>query len=186
LTIAVFAALLLLTGLMRLIEVWVSVRRMRAPGAHITPEPVLFAAMAALHTGFVTLPLVEVLLWERPFVPWLAGLSVAVLAAATALRWWTLRTLGRSWNVRVVVAEDMRIVTGGPYRWIRHPNYLVVILEIAALPLFHNAWVAATILSLVNAAVLARRIPTEEAALSAFPAWREAMEHKKRLIPGVL
>ena len=184
-SIAVFAALLLITGLMRLTEVWVSLRRMRAPGATTTPEPVLFTAMAALHVGFITLPLAEVLLWQRPFLPWLAAASIGALALATALRWWTLSTLGRSWNVRVVVAEDMKIVTGGPYRWIRHPNYLVVILEIAALPLFHNAWAAAGILSLANAAVLARRIPTEEAALSAFPEWREAMERKKRLIPGV-
>ena len=104
---------------------------------------------------------------------------------ATALRIWTLATIGRSWNVRVVVPEDIRIATTGPYRFIRHPNYLVVILEIAALPLFHGAWMSAIFLTLLNAFVLLHRIRTEEAALAQIPAWVDAMRDRARLLPGL-
>ena len=103
----------------------------------------------------------------------------------TALRVWTLRTIGRAWNVRVVVPDEAQVVSSGPYAWIRHPNYLVVILEVAALPLLHTAWVSALGLSLLNGVVLWRRIHTEERALGQLAGWREAMAQRARLIPGV-
>ena len=176
-----FVSLLALTGGMRLVELAVSARRMRARPDAVVAEPALFPAMAALHTALIGLPVAEVVLRDRPAVlPVTAG-ALAVLALATALRVWTLYTLGRAWNVRVLPPES--VVTDGPYAWIRHPNYLVVILEIAALPLVHGAWLSALALSLANAAVLAVRIPTEERALATLPAWRAAMAHKPRFIP---
>lgn len=141
--------------------------------------------MVLLHVGLLTAPCVEVWLLERPLIPALAIGAAVVLVLATVLRVLTLRALGRAWNVRVVVPEEGAVVTSGPYRWIRHPNYLVVILEILALPLLHTAWVSALALSALNAVVLWRRIRTEEAALSQLPTWREAMADRKRLIPGV-
>jgi methyltransferase len=179
-----FAALLLATGAMRLVELAVSRRRMRARPDAVVAEPWLFPAMAALHVGLVFAPIAEVAWFDRPVVPWLTAAAGSVLVAATALRVWTLKTIGRSWNVRVVAPQT--IATTGPYRWIRHPNYLVVILEIASLPLLHDAWISSIALSLCNAAVLWRRIRTEERTLSAIPAWAEAMRGKARLIPGIL
>jgi methyltransferase len=180
-----FVALFVLTALARGVELVVSIRRTRARREALVREPALFPLMALLHVSFLIAPVLEVWLAGRPFVPALAVGALTVLAAATALRVWTLRSLGRAWNVRVVVPEPERIVTDGPYRWIRHPNYLVVILEIAALPLVHTAWVSALVLSLLNAALLAQRIRTEEVALEQIPAWRDAMANRKRLIPGV-
>ena len=107
------------------------------------------------------------------------------MVLATALRVWTLRALGQAWNVRVVIPQETQVVTTGPYAWIRHPNYLVVILEIATLPLLHSAWVSAISLTALNAFVLFWRIRTEEARLLQVRAWREAMVDRKRLIPGV-
>jgi methyltransferase len=178
-----FVALLLATGLMRLVELGVSLSRLRSRPGEVIAEPWLFPAMAALHAGLVVLPLAEVWWLDRPFVPWLGACSAAVLVAATALRVWTLGTLGRMWNVRVL--PPTTVVTTGPYRFIRHPNYLCVILELAALPLFHQAWLSAIALSLWNGLVLARRIPTEEAALAQVPGWREAFAHRARLVPGL-
>jgi methyltransferase len=180
---AVFAALLLGTGAMRLVELVVSRRRMAARPGAVVAEPALFPAMALLHAGLVFLPLVEVVALDRPFVPWLAGLAAGVLVLATTLRIWTLSTLGKVWNVRVVPPPPDQVVTGGPYRFIRHPNYLCVILEIAALPLLHDAWLSALVLSAWNAGVLAVRIPTEEAALSKLDAWRAAFADKPRFVP---
>ena len=183
---ALFVGLLLATGLMRLVELAVSVRRMRARPDAVVAEPRLFPFMALLHAALVGLPILEVVTLERPFSWAWAGPAFVLLGLATALRIWTLRTIGGAWNVRVVAPPSGGIATGGPYRWIRHPNYLCVILEIAALPLVHGAWIAAIALSVWNAAVLAVRIPTEEATLRTIPAWKEAFEGRARLVPGLL
>lgn len=184
--LALLIGVLGLTALVRLGEVVVSRRRMQSRPEAVVREPALFPAMVVLHVGLLTLPLAEVVLLERPFVPAFAAGAGAVLLLALALRIWTLRTLGRAWNVRVVTPDADAVVTTGPYAWIRHPNYLVVILEIAALPLLHTAWITALALSLLNALVLTRRIQTEEAALATLPAWRDAFADKERLIPGLL
>jgi methyltransferase len=183
--LVVFASLLACTGGMRIAELAVSSRRAGRRAERVVREAWLFPLMALLHAGLVAGPLVEVVVLGRPFLPLLSLAAGLVLLGATALRVWTLRTLGRSWNVRVVVPDDPAVVSGGPYAWIRHPNYLVVILEIAALPLLHTAWIAAVSLSALNAFVLYHRVRTEEAALSQLPTWRDAMASKKRFIPGV-
>ena len=181
-----FALILGATGLMRLVELVVSVRRIRERPDDLVAEPKLFPAMALLHGGLVFAPLAEVLWLERVWSPFVAGVAALTLVLATVLRVWTLRTIGFSWNVRVVTPPPDGIATTGPYRWIRHPNYLVVILEIAALPMLHGAWISAIVLSLINAAVLSVRIPTEEAILMQVPAWRAWFADKSRLIPGLL
>jgi methyltransferase len=181
----VFAALLLGTGLMRLVEFVVSVRRMRARPDAVVSEPALFPLMALLHAGLVFAPLAEVYLLGRPFVPAAAVASVLLLLAATGLRVWTLRTIGIAWNVRVVQPRGETVVTSGPYAFIRHPNYVAVILEILALPLFHGAWLSVVGLTALNGLVLFFRIRTEEAVLLQVPAWRNAMADRPRFIPGV-
>ena len=184
-TFGVFAAVVLLTGVMRLAELWVSVRRMRARPDDVVSEPLKFPFMALLHVGLVILPLAEVWWVPRTFEPVVAAVAGGLLVAATGLRIWTLRTLGWAWNVRVVQPPEAAVVSTGPYLYIRHPNYLCVIVEIVALPLLHAAWWSALGLSLWNAAVLFVRIRTEEDMLMKVPAWRQAFMDRARLIPGV-
>jgi methyltransferase len=90
-----------------------------------------------------------------------------LLAGATGLRYWTITTLGERWTTRVLVRPGVPLVTRGPYRWLRHPNYLAVVIEIAALPLVHGAWLTAVIFSVLNAALLMVRIAAENEALGA-------------------
>ena len=161
----VFAGLLLATGALRLVEIAVSIRRVRRRPDALVPEPWLFPLMVLLHAGLVFGPPAEVLWLERPVIPALAIGAGIVLVLAVGLRVWMLRTIGRSWNVRVVLPPADGIVTTGPYAWIRHPNYLAVILEIATLPLLHTAWISCLALSSINAFVLFHRIRTEEAQL---------------------
>ncbi|RMG44903.1 MAG: hypothetical protein D6718_08955 [Acidobacteria bacterium] len=123
-------------------------------------------AMVALHAGLLAAAPAEVWLLDRPFVAPLAAAALAALAAAAALRVWTLRTLGERWTIRVITLPGSRPVTGGPYRYVRHPNYLAVVIEVAALPLVHGAWLTAAVFSALNAALLAVRIRVEERALS--------------------
>jgi methyltransferase len=91
--------------------------------------------------------------------------SLLGVIAAQALRYWCIATLGPRWNVRVIVVPGMALATDGPYRFLRHPNYLAVVTEMIALPLVHTAWLTAIVFSLLNAAMLAVRIRVEEAAL---------------------
>ncbi|TVQ87416.1 MAG: hypothetical protein EA397_19060 [Deltaproteobacteria bacterium] len=180
-----FTGILLSVGALRIAELIVSKRRMVESDQSVVAEPWLFPLMATLHTGLIALPLLEVYVAGRPLLFSVALPALAVLAAATALRIWTLSSLGRAWNVRVVPPRPDQIVTTGPYAFIRHPNYLVVILEIAALPLLHSAYLSALGLTALNAFVLFHRIRTEEATLSGVPGWNEAMRDRKRLIPGI-
>ena len=138
--------------------------------------------MVAAHVGLVTLPLAEAWRGRRgPRWGWLA-----VLAGATALRVWSIRSLGEEWNARAAVPADLRPVTSGPYRYVRHPNYVAVILEFLAVPMSAGAWRSAAFLSGLNAAVLADRIAAEERLLDASPAYRAAFEGRARFIPGVV
>ncbi|UER55146.1 hypothetical protein HJG43_12040 [Kineosporiaceae bacterium SCSIO 59966] len=126
-----------------------------------------YPVMVLMHTAFLVACLVEVVLLDRPFLPWLAWPALAVLLAAHALRWWCVAALGRRWTTRVVVLPGEPLVTRGPYRWLRHPNYLAVALEILALPLVHTAWLTAVVFTVLNAALLLGvRIPVEERALA--------------------
>lgn len=183
---AAFLSLLGVVALLRILELIVSRARLRARPGQLVAEPGLFPAMVLVHVGLIVAPAAEVLLLERPWTWTLSAAAAALLLLATALRIWTLRTLGAAWNVRVVVPDEAQVVTTGPYAWIRHPNYLVVILELAALPLLHGAWISALCLSALNGLVLWRRISTEETSLSRLRAWREGMRGRARLIPGVL
>lgn len=181
-----FLGALAFVGLVRIGELIVSRRHAAAAsarGVEVTKEG-NFGLMVLLHASvFVVVPL-EVLALNRPFSLPLFAAAFGVVLVATVVRVWALRTLGENWNVRVVAPKT--VVTTGPYAWIRHPNYLVVILELAAIPLLHGAWLSALFLTALNAIVLARRIPLEERVLFDMPGYRDAMADKARFIPGVL
>lgn len=126
-----------------------------------------YPVMAILHAALLASCVVEVAVADRPFVPWLGWPMVAIVLATQALRWWCVAALGAQWNTRVIVVPGYPLVTEGPYRWLRHPNYLAVTVEVAALPLVHTAWVTAVVFSIANAVLLLGfRIPVEERALA--------------------
>jgi methyltransferase len=122
------------------------------------------------HAGLLVAAPLEVGLLHRPFLPALGWPMLAVVLAAQALRWWCVATLGRRWNTRVVVIPGLPLVRRGPYRWLRHPNYLAVAAEGVALPLVHTAWLTAIGFTAVNAVLLWVRIRTEDRALGRRPA----------------
>ena len=125
-----------------------------------------FPVMVSMHAALLVACVVEVVAADRPFLPWLGWPMLAVVLAAQALRWWCIVTLGNQWNTRVIVVPGLPLVSAGPYRWLRHPNYLAVALEVTALPLVHTAWMTAAIFTVANAAVLSVRIRVEERALA--------------------
>jgi methyltransferase len=124
-----------------------------------------YPAMVVLHTALLAACLLEVLGAGRPFVPALGWPMLLVVVASQALRWWCITTLGHQWNTRVIVVPGLRLVARGPYRRLRHPNYVAVVAEGIALPLVHSAWVTALCFTALNAVLLRVRISTENAAL---------------------
>ena len=126
--------------------------------------------MVAAHAGLLVAAPAEVLLGHRPFIPWLGWPALAAVLAAQGLRWWCIATLGPRWNTRVVVIPGIPLIRAGPYRWLRHPNYLAVAAEGVALPLVHTAWLTAIGFTAVNAVLLWVRIRTEDRALGRRPA----------------
>ncbi len=141
--------------------------------------------MVATHVGLFLLPPLEARLTSRERRRRTGAWSLLLLAAG-ALRLWSIHSLGDQWNVRGLVADDLRPVTIGPYRWIRHPNYLAVAIEVAAMPMALGAWRSAIGLSLANFSVLWRRIRAEERLLSERPGYSEAFARKARFIPHLL
>lgn len=158
-------------------------RRLAASGSTKAPEPG-YKWMVALHTGILAGCVAEVVLMHRPWIPLLGWSAFALFLAANAMRWWVILTLGVRWNTEVMSASRMGVITNeGPYRWMRHPNYTAVFIEMLALPLIHTAWVTALIGAAVHALVLRNRVALEESVMMRDPIWRKAFEHKPRFIP---
>lgn len=118
-----------------------------------------YPLIVAVHAAWLA-----VLWWFAPGRP----ISVPLLLFFLLLqagRLWVLATLGERWTTRIIVLPDAPLVTGGPYRFVDHPNYVIVVLEIAVLPLVFDLWQIALILSMLNVAVLTVRIRAENRAL---------------------
>ena len=170
-TLLAFTVLVALVGLERVAELVVSTRNAAWSRERGGVESGLghFPFMVVLHTALLVGALVEA--WvRRPDVPSLLAWSMlALVLASQALRWWCIATLGRRWNTRVIVVPGLAPVTSGPYRFLRHPNYVAVVVEGVALPLVHAAWITAVVFTVLNAGLLAVRIRAEDAALATLP-----------------
>jgi len=174
-------------GIERLLELQVSRRHQRelaSCGARKHSDP-QYRWMVALHTGVLVGAGLEVTFLRRPFIPWLAVSAVVLFAFATLLRWWVIRTLGIHWNTEVMDSAPLGVVSSGPFRWIRHPNYLGVFVELISLPLIHTAWITAILAAAGNGFVLRNRLRVEERVLENVPAYRALMAGKPRFLPRI-
>jgi len=118
-------------------------------------------AILALHGAWLTG--LWILGYDRPVEP----VMLALFVILQVLRLWILTTLGRRWTISVIVVPGEKLVTGGPYRWFRHPNYAIVAGEIAVVPLALGLPLYALLFSILNAMILAGRIRVEERSLAA-------------------
>jgi methyltransferase len=181
-----YTTLVVIVASMRLIELAVSrsnISRLFDRGA-VEAGRSLYPWMVAVHTGFLAACVAEVWLLERSLIPQLSAVMLGLLVLAAAIRWWVISTLGDRWSTRVVFVPGQLPVTGGPFRWLRHPNYLAVIIEFAALPLVHTAWWTAIAFSLANGAVLWFRVRAEESALAGSSEYLSVMGDRPRFYPG--
>jgi methyltransferase len=167
-----FAGFVVALGVQRLFELRLSRRNERRirqrGGREHTPET--YRWIVALHAAWFVSMLLEVFAGKRTFRPRLAALALSVFAAGQALRLTAIRTLGWRWSTRVmtVPGPEGAPVRHGIYRYIRHPNYLGVELEILAAPLMHSAYLTSAVFGVANALLLRDRIRREEQALDAY------------------
>lgn len=187
LTKIAFLILLASVGLERLVELQLSRSHqveLARSGARKHRDP-QYCWMVALHTGVLIGAAMELILLHRPFIVSLAVPALLLFLLATLLRWWVIRTLGIHWNTEVVDSACLGVVSDGPFRWIRHPNYLGVFVELIALPLIHTAWITAAVAAAGNTLILRNRLHIEERLLDAVPAYRAAMARKPRFLPRI-
>ena len=123
-----------------------------------------YIVIVAMHVLFFVSLIGEKVFLERVLNPWW-HIFALLFVLAQALRYWAIWSLGVFWNTKVLVAPDHTLVTGGPYKYFPHPNYIAVITEIAVIPLIFSCYITAALFSLINLALLKRRIEIEENAL---------------------
>lgn len=187
LSVYLYLVLLAAVGVLRLVELRISRKhqeRMLTQGAIRVREP-HFKWIVVVHTGVLVGAALEVALLHRPFLPLLAAPMFALFLASNVMRFWAVRALGDLWSVEVMDSTRIRVVSDGPFRFVRHPNYTGVILEMISLPLIHTAWITALATSAAYSVTLSLRIRAEENVLMANPEYRAAMGHKPRFLPGL-
>jgi methyltransferase len=164
------ALLVLALGLVasqRLLELGLSRRNeriLRARGA-VERGQRHYPLIVAMHALWLISTLIEGLLGGLSIPGWWP-VPLALFLLAQLLRYWAILTLGEYWNTRVLVVPGARLVARGPYRYLRHPNYVAVAVEIATFPLIFGAWVTALVFSALNAVLLYVRISAEDRALA--------------------
>jgi methyltransferase len=185
-----YLLILVAFGSQRAIELVYSARneraiRRRKPGAPQAGRSI-FRWLALVNLALFTLPALERSLRRSPPPALIAAAGWTAALSAIALRLSVIASLRGSWTVRAVVPSDLQVVDGGPYRFIRHPNYVALGLEFLGLPLIGGAYASALGLGLANAMLLARRIREEDALLMAIPGYRERMAGKPAFLPRLL
>jgi methyltransferase len=183
--VAAYIVFLSLVGLERIYELHVSAKNAAAAkeqgGFEVGQRH--FVAMKILHTAFLIGCGAEALFLHRPFIPELGIPMFAIALLMQGLRYWAVTSLGEAWNVRVIVVPDRLVTLKGPYKFLRHPNYLAVIIEGIALPLIFSAWITAIAFTVLNAVILFIRIRCEEQALKDHCGYEKAFGNKKRFVP---
>lgn len=141
-------------------------RRARARGA-VERGQRHYLLIVALHTLWLVSTLVEGLL-RGPDIPAFWPVPLALFLLVQPLRYWAIFSLGERWNTKILVLPGEKPVRRGPYRYLDHPNYVVVVVEVLTYPLIFEAWITASVFTVLNAAILSVRIREENRALSEF------------------
>jgi len=140
-----------------------------------------YALMVTFHALFLVSCAAESLLWQRNFSPVIAWVAFGASILAQALRYAAVWTLGDRWNTKIIVQPGEQPVVTGLYRWIRHPNYVAIVLEMVAIPMIRGAWITALVFSVGNLPLLAVRISVEERALG--DTYAKAFGSRPRFVP---
>jgi len=169
-----FSIVISIVALQRLIELFIARRNekwMLGQGA-FEAGAAHYPIMVSMHIAFFISLLLEVVVLGRTLSPfWMVLLGIFLLVQMARI--WCLLSLGKFWNTKIIILPGAAVVRSGPYRWIRHPNYFIVTIELLVLPLLFGAYFTAVLFSLLNVWMLSVRIPAEEKALKDATNYRE-------------
>ncbi|OLS40294.1 isoprenylcysteine carboxyl methyltransferase family protein [Bacillus sp. MRMR6] len=185
--IAVFIIFYLFIIIQRLAELMIAKKNeqwMKGKGA-IEFGTKHYRVMVFMHALFLVSFFAEKIIFNRS----LSGMWVALLlvfAGTQFLRFWAIYSLGKYWNTKIIVLPKADVIRIGPYQYIKHPNYLVVSIELLIIPLLFNAYITAFIFSLINTIVLAVRIRAEEQALRELTEYDGTFQSSNRFLPKLL
>ncbi|WP_339254679.1 isoprenylcysteine carboxyl methyltransferase family protein [Sporosarcina sp. FSL W8-0480] len=173
----VFGIVISIVILQRLIELLVARRNEKWMKDHGAFEAgaTHYPFMVGMHILFFISLFLEVLFLNRQLSS-IWPVLLAIFLATQLLRIWCLASLGKFWNTKIIVLPNAQVVRKGPYKWIRHPNYIIVATELLILPLLFNAFFTAALFTLLNCWMMTVRIPTEEKAL------KEATNYKEEFL----
>lgn len=156
-------------------------RRMKAQGAYEVGQE-HYKWIVVVHVLFFLSLIVEVKGFHaQPAAWWWIPFVVFILAQI--LRSWALFSLGRFWNTKIIILPGAKVVEKGPYRFLRHPNYVIVAAELFMVPLIFQAYVTAVLFTILNVIVMCVRIPAEEKALSEATNYSESTGSHSRFLP---
>ena len=121
--------------------------------------------MVTMHSAIFVCILAEYFVFHPAFPGALIKSAMILAVVCQILRWWIISTLGRRWNTRVIVVPNLPLVKNGIYRFVKHPNYIVVAIELVALPMVFGAWRTAIVFTLFNSLLMSVRLKIENEAL---------------------
>ncbi len=167
-----FTILIALVAVERLVELIVSNRNLKWSFAQggIEYGRSHYKYMVAIHAFLLVGSIVEVWVTKPTLNLTLTAVMFVLAIASQVLRWWCIGSLGKRWNTLVVIVPGLPAITKGPYKWFKHPNYVVVVIEGFALPMVGFSWRTALVFSFLNLFVLRTRLKCENAALASLPA----------------
>jgi methyltransferase len=144
-----------------------------------------YRCMVLMHILFFICLIIEKVYWNRG-LSYLWPILFSVFLVAQIIRIWVISSLGRYWNTKIIVLRDAKVVQKGPYRYIKHPNYFVVAIEIIVVPLLFNLYITASLFTILNAIILMIRIPEEEKALKELTEYEGRFHDCNRFLPKVV
>ncbi|WP_144529221.1 isoprenylcysteine carboxyl methyltransferase family protein [Peribacillus simplex] len=162
----IFAIFIILIAIQRMFELYIAKqneKQLKAAGAVEYGES-HYSWMVLMHLSFFIVLIIEVVVLERD-VSGLWPIWLTLFLIAQSGRIWVIRSLGKHWNTKIIVVPDADVVIKGPYKYFKHPNYIIVATEIIVISLLFNAYYTAVIFSLLNVWMMKVRIPLEEKAL---------------------
>jgi methyltransferase len=182
--IAPFTVFISALILQRLIELWIARRNekwLKAQGA-LEFGIKHYRFMVWMHIGFFISLVTEKVMFNKELsILW--PLLLVLFAVVQFIRLWVITSLGRFWNTKIIVLPQAEVVRKGPYRYLMHPNYFVVSIELVVVPLTFEAFATAILFTLLNIWILSIRIPEEERALNELTEYQESFHESNRFIP---
>lgn len=144
-----------------------------------------YPAMVLIHSAFFVAYIAEVITLGKSLSVYWPFLLILFLLTQ-GMRVWALTSLGKFWNTKIIILPGAVVVKKGPYKIIKHPNYLIVALELIIIPLMFNAFITLAIFMVLNLVILSIRIPAEEKALRELTQYESAFKNQGRFIPNLL